>query len=60
MGTVDEKYLIGGRSDDEGGTAAGGSEGYGSILADSSGRQFWSSKMIKGVTDKLPGPKVEN
>jgi hypothetical protein len=55
---VDEKYLIGDRTGDEEGTALTESEGYGSVLADSSGRQHWSSKTIKGVTDKLQGPKA--
>ena len=55
VGTVDEKYLIGDRTGDGNGKAL--AEGYGSILADPSGRQCWSSKMIKGVTDNLPGPK---
>lgn len=58
MGTVDEKYLIGDRTGDEEGTAPTESEGYGGVLADSSGRQYWSSKTIKGVTDKLQGPKA--
>lgn len=56
VGTVDEKWLIGeGAKEGDGKTT----EGFGVTLADPNGTQFWSVKMIRGVTDTLPGPKYE-
>jgi hypothetical protein len=44
VGTVDEKWLM-------------GEDGI--TLADPNGKQFWSMRMIKGVTDTLPGPRIQ-
>jgi hypothetical protein len=57
VGTVDEKWLIGDEATKGEGKAI---EGYGYALADPNGMQYWSEKIIKGVTDNLPGPKYEN
>jgi hypothetical protein len=56
VGTVDEKWLIGENAEEGDGKTT---EEYGTALADPAGTQFWSEKMIKGVTDTLPGPKHE-
>lgn len=56
VGTVDEKWLIGEDANENDGKTA---EGYGIALANPNGTQYWSVKMIKGVTDTLPGPKRE-